>query len=61
MKWVDMEHIFDNHVPAIYEVDASTGLSLYMSAAVGPTSDIESVYNLLRKNPASLTLHPDPK
>merc|ERR1711935_902425 len=56
----DMEYIFDYYMSAVNDVDAVTGLSLYMLAAVGPTSDIESVYNLLRENPASLVLHADP-
>jgi len=60
VRWADMKYIFDYYMSAVNEVDALTGLPLYMLAAVGPTSDIESVYNLLRENPASLALHADP-
>jgi len=60
VRWADMKYIFDNYMSAVNEVDASTGLSLYMLAAVGPNSDIESIYNLLKENPASLTLYTDP-
>jgi len=61
MKWANMERIFHNHMPAIDEVDAITGLPLYMLAAIGLDSDIESVYNLLRENPARLISHADPR
>lgn len=60
VRWADMKYIFDNYMSAVNEVDASTGLSLYMLAAVGPNSNIESIYNLLKENPASLTLYTDP-
>merc|ERR1712106_716584 len=56
LRRADMECIFDNNMPAVYEVDASTGLSLFMPAAIGPNSDIESVYNLLRENPTDPVL-----
>ena len=38
-------------MPAVYELDVLTGLSLFMLAAVGPLSDIESVYSILKEFP----------
>jgi len=50
-----MKHIFDSYRPAIeHDNDALTGLPLFTLAAVGPNSDIESVYRLLKEHPAAL-------
>ena len=46
--------VFSVHMPAIYEVDLMTGLPVFMLAAAGPRSDIESVYNLLREYPPAI-------
>jgi len=54
MKWVEMQQIFAANMPAIYEVDWLTGLPLFMMAAVGPNSDLESVYNLLKQHPLGI-------
>lgn len=43
-------------MPAVYEVDGSTGLPMFMLAAIGQTSDIESVFNLLKECPSSIGL-----
>lgn len=54
LAWYDVTHIFAANMPAIYEADALTGLPLFMLAAVGPNSDLESTYNLLRKYPPAI-------
>jgi len=55
LEWkANMEEIFSANMPATYEVDAKTGLSLFMLAAVGPSSKIESVYHLLREFPPAV-------
>merc|ERR1740124_2093075 len=54
LTWVEMRVIFSFNIPAIHEVDLMTGLPVFMLAAVGPTSDIESVYNLLREYPPAI-------
>jgi len=54
LKWYYMKQIFNANMPVINEVDAFSGLPLFMLAAAGPTSDIESVYNLLKESPHSL-------
>lgn len=52
LRWkACMEEIFVAHMPATYEVDESTGLSLFMLAGVGGGSDLEAVYRLLREFP----------
>lgn len=54
LKWEVMRQIFVANMPAIYEVDWMTGLPLFMLAAVGPYSDVESVYNLLKQDPLAI-------
>ena len=49
LKWKDTQQIFDANMPAIYEVDEVTALPLFMLAAVGENSDIESIFNLLKE------------
>mmetsp|Transcript_11429 Transcript_11429/g.13498 ORF Transcript_11429/g.13498 Transcript_11429/m.13498 type:complete len:387 (-) Transcript_11429:170-1330(-) len=56
LKWFDMRQIFAVNMPAVYEVDVVTGLPLFMLAAVGQNSSIESVYHLLRENPPAIIL-----
>ena len=45
---------FTANMPAVQETDALTGLLLFMLAGVGPTSDIESVYNFLKEYPQAI-------
>jgi len=47
------------NMPVVDEIDVVTGLPLFMLAAVGPTSDIESIYNLLRENPPAIQILSD--
>jgi len=54
LVWVDMKKIFAVNMPAIHEMDELTGLAVFMLAAVGPTSDIESIYNLLKEYPSAI-------
>jgi len=54
LKWFYMRLIFAAHMPAIIEGDACTGLQLFMLAAVGPESDLDSIYGLLREHPAAI-------
>jgi len=41
-------------MPVIEEPDIVTGLAPFMLAAIGPRSDLESIYHLLNKNPGSI-------
>lgn len=54
LRWADMRYIFDANMPAVYEVDPVTGLLPCMLAAVGPSSDMESVYRLLKEFPVAI-------
>jgi len=56
LKWNKMEQIFTAYMPVIQEIDDVSGLPLFMLAAAGPASDIESVYNLLNAYPAAIGL-----
>jgi len=51
LNWNYMEKIFIAHMPLIQETDVQSGLPAFMLAAIGPASDIESVYNLLKEYP----------
>lgn len=53
LKWADINRVFVANMPAVQEVDEITGLPLFILAAIGPTSDIESVYHLLKENPSA--------
>lgn len=53
-KWSYVRQIFRANMPVVNEIDLLTGLPLFMLAAAGPTSDIESTYNLLREYPAAI-------
>jgi len=64
LTWVNMQQIYSANMSAIYEVDEISGLPVFVLAAVGPTSDIEAVYNLLREYPPVISglirdSHPD--
>ena len=48
LTWVDMHHMFSVNMPVIQEEDRIIGLPLFRLVVVGPTSDIELVYRLLR-------------
>jgi len=54
LTWVDIRQIFSENMPAIHEVDGITGFPVFVLAAVGPTSDIEAIYNLLREYPPAI-------
>merc|ERR1740124_528464 len=54
LSWVDIRQIFSVDMPSIHEVDGVTGLPVFVLAAVGPKSDIEAVYNLLREYPPAI-------
>jgi len=56
VKWSNMKQIFALNMPLINEIDALTGLPLFMLAATGPTCDIESIYNLLKEYPAAMNI-----
>jgi len=56
LKWVNMKQILAVNIPAVYEVDELTGLPVFMLAAVGPTSILESVYRLLKEYPPAVHL-----
>ena len=54
LQWLQMKDLFAVNKPAVYNVDTVTTLSVFMLAAVGPTSGIESVYNVLREHPPAI-------
>jgi len=54
LKWSYLKQIFAANMPVINEIDVLTGLPLFMLAATGQTSDIESIYNLLKELPAAI-------
>ena len=54
LKWEHMQQMFDGNMPAIYEADEVTALPLFMLAAVGKKSDIESIFNLLKEYPMAI-------
>jgi len=54
VKWWRMKQIFALTMPLVCEKDLVTGLPLCLLAAVGPTSDLESVYNLLKEYPFAI-------
>jgi len=54
LKWAYMRQIFAAHMPVIHDIDVQSGLPVFMLAAAGPTSDIESVYNLLKEYPVAI-------
>jgi len=56
MQWSKMKRIFTSNMPAVNEIDVVTGLPLFLFAATGPFSDIESVYNLLKEVPAAMNI-----
>ena len=57
LNWTVVEPIFDGHQIEIYEKDdAVTGMVVSMLAAVGPSSDLESVYRLCVEHPPALML-----
>jgi len=56
LTWVDTRQIFAANMPAINDVDGLTGLPVFMLAAVGPRSNIESIYNLLIEYPSAIGL-----
>jgi len=56
LTWVDVRQILAVNMPVIYDVDGLTGLPVFMLAAVGPQSNIESVYHLLKEYPSALCL-----
>merc|ERR1712008_371922 len=56
LKWSHMKQIFSSNMPVVNEIDVLTGLPLFMLAATGPTSDIESVYNLLKECPSAINI-----
>jgi len=55
LKWTDMKVIFSVNMSTIEQVDNSTGLPLFMLAATQESSDIESVYNLLKEYPTAIS------
>jgi len=55
LKWSHMSLVFNAYMPGINEIDMLTGLPVFVLAAAGPNSDIESVYNLLREYPSAMS------
>jgi len=55
LKWSGwLRKIFKAHMPAIEDTDKVTGFEPFMLAAIGPKSDLEAIYQLLRLNPGSM-------
>ena len=49
-----MKQFLAANMTVLHEVDSVTGLPLFMLAAVGKSSDLESVYNLLVEYPGAM-------
>lgn len=56
LKWSYLRKVFIANMPIINEIDLLTGLPLFMLAAAGPTSNIESVYRLLKEDPTAINI-----
>merc|ERR1711935_648017 len=56
LKWSHVKQVFMSNMPVVNEIDLLTGLPLFMLAAIGPTSDIESIYNLLKECPSVIDI-----
>merc|ERR1712008_327516 len=56
LKWSHVKQIFISNMPVVNEIDVLSELPLFMLAAIGPTSDIESVYNLLHECPSGINI-----
>ena len=54
LTWGNMRYIFVANMTAVYDMDPVTGLFPSMLAAVGPLSDMESVYRLLKEFPPAI-------
>jgi len=57
LKWYYMKQIFMANMPVINEIDPLSGLPLFLIAAAGPSSNIESVYNLLHEFPGAMSFN----
>eukprot|EP00555_Chaetoceros_dichaeta_P009036 CAMPEP_0198254632 /NCGR_PEP_ID=MMETSP1447-20131203/4899_1 /TAXON_ID=420782 /ORGANISM="Chaetoceros dichaeta, Strain CCMP1751" /LENGTH=146 /DNA_ID=CAMNT_0043940743 /DNA_START=363 /DNA_END=803 /DNA_ORIENTATION=- len=55
LKWSHMSLVFNAYMPGINEIDMLTGLPVFVLAAAGPNSYIESVYKLLREYPPAMS------
>ena len=56
LDWVTVQCIFIANMPAIQEQDSITGLPAFMLAAIGVSSNLESIYNLLRQYPPAMVV-----
>jgi len=56
LKWSYLRQIFIANMPVVNKIDVLTGLPLFMLAAIGPNSDLESIYNLLKECPAAISI-----
>ena len=56
LKWKEIKRIFGTNMVAIYERDVVTRLSVFMLAAVGMNSDLDSVYRLCGVCPIAIIL-----
>jgi len=55
VPWSDgVEQILKSYGPAIEFIDVVTGLEVFMLAAVGTNSNIETIFKLLQDHPAAL-------
>jgi len=54
LGWAEVGTVFGSYMPASHEVDGTSGLAVFMAAAVGEESDFESVYGLLRSYPPAI-------
>ena len=52
--WENVRHIFALNMPAIYKTNELTRSQVFLLAAIGEISDIESAYKLLRKYPSAI-------
>ena len=57
LKWYYMKLIFTADILLISEIDAKSGLPLVLLDVTGATSNIESVYNLLKEFPGTISFN----
>jgi len=56
LPWSCLRQIFIANMPGVNEIDELTGLPVFMLAAIGQNSSIESIYNLLKECPTATNI-----
>ena len=56
MKWSFIRQNFKVNMPVVNEIDLLTGLPIFILAAAGSGSNLESTYNLLKEHSAAIMI-----